>query len=111
MVCIYNGILYSHQKKQNLAICNDIDGTRGYYEQNKSIRERQLLYDLSDMRNLRGNVEGLGARDGENETRRDLEETNHKRLLISQNKLRVAGEWGRVGIVWLGDGHWGGYVV
>ena len=30
-------------------------------------------------------------------------ETNHKRLLISQNKLRVAG--------WLGYGHWGGYVL
>ena len=30
-------------------------GTRGYYaEQNKSIRERQLSYDLFDMRNSGG---------------------------------------------------------
>ena len=37
-------------------------------------------------------------------------ETSHKRLLISQNKLRVGG--GReVGRGWLGYGHWGGYVL
>ena len=44
-------------------------------------------------------------------------ETNHKKLLISQNKLRVAG--GRYGEGmevwvwrrWLGYGHWGGYVI
>lgn len=37
-------------------------------------------------------------------------ETNHKRLLISGNKLRVAGEeeGERDGVA--GDGHWGGYV-
>ena len=36
--------LLSHQKNErNLAICNDVDGTRGYYaKRNKSIRERQL---------------------------------------------------------------------
>ena len=46
---------YAVIKKGSLAICNDMDGTRGYYaEQNKPIRRRQLLYDLSDMRNLRG---------------------------------------------------------
>ena len=37
-------------------------------------------------------------------------ETNHKRLLISQNKLRVAGGR-RVRRGWLGYGHWGGYVL
>ena len=37
-------------------------------------------------------------------------ETNHKRLLISQNKLRIAGGRG-VGIGWLGYGHWEGYVL
>ena len=84
MVCIYNGIICSHQKKRNLAFCNDMDGTRGYYaEQNKSMRERQLSYDLPDMKNLRGNMRGLWGREG-----------NHKRLLISQNKLRAAGGGG-----------------
>ena len=34
---------YAAIKKRNLAICNDMDGTRGYYaEQDKSVRERQL---------------------------------------------------------------------
>ena len=37
-------------------------------------------------------------------------ETNHKRLLISQNKLRFAvGR--RVGRGQWGYGHWGGYVL
>ena len=40
--------ILSHQKGLNFAICNDMDGTRGYYaERNKSIRERQLSYDLT----------------------------------------------------------------
>ena len=39
-------------------------------------------------------------------------ETNYKRLLISQNKLRVAGGGGGIGgMGWLGYGHWGGYVL
>ena len=49
-------------KERNLAICNDVDGTRGYYaERNKSVRERQLSYDLSDMRNLRVRAGGRGG--------------------------------------------------
>ena len=28
---IYNGILLSHQKEWNLAICNNMDGARMYY--------------------------------------------------------------------------------
>jgi len=52
VVYIYNGILCSHQKNRNLAICNDVDRTRGYYaKRNKSIRERHVSYDLTDMRN------------------------------------------------------------
>ena len=37
-------------------------------------------------------------------------EKNHKRLLISQNKLRVAGGRG-VGREWWGYGLWEGYVL
>ena len=44
-----------------------------YAEQNKSIRNRQLSYDLPDMRNLRGRVVRLGGREGKNETRWDRE--------------------------------------
>ena len=58
----WNGILRSHQKKWNLAIYNDVDGTRGYYaEQNKSIRERQFSYGLPDMRILRIMAGGRGG--------------------------------------------------
>ena len=51
-----------------------MDGTRGYYaERNKSIREKQLSFELPDMRKLRGNVGGLGGREGKDETRWDQE--------------------------------------
>ena len=41
VVYIYNGILLGDQKEWNLAICNNVDGTRVYYaKQNKSVRER-----------------------------------------------------------------------
>ena len=51
-------IYYSVIKKLNLAIYNDVDGTRAYYaKQNKSIRERQLSYDLTHMWNLRNKTE------------------------------------------------------
>ena len=50
VVSVYNGIL---------AICKDVDETRQYYaKQNKSIRERQLSYDLPDMRKWRCNMGG-----------------------------------------------------
>ena len=52
-------------KPQNLAICNDMDGTRGYYaKQNKSIRERQLSYALTDIRNLRNKTEDHRGKEG-----------------------------------------------
>ena len=42
------------KKAQNLAICNRMDGTRGYYaKQNKSVREREISYDFTHMCNLR----------------------------------------------------------
>ena len=66
MVYIYNGILCSHQEKRNLAICNEVDGTGGYYaKRNKSVRERQISHDLSDMKNLRGKAGVWGGGGGE----------------------------------------------
>ena len=56
-----------------------MDGTRGYYaERNKSIMERQLSYDLPDMKNLRGRVGGVGV--GKEKMKQDGigKETNHK---------------------------------
>ena len=31
VVCIYNGILLSHQKEWNNAICSNMDGTSDYH--------------------------------------------------------------------------------
>ena len=47
-------ILLSHEKEWNLAICDNMDGPRGYYAKwNKSNRERQIPYDFTYMCNLK----------------------------------------------------------
>ena len=52
-IYIHNGIL-AIKKEWNLAICNHMDGTREYYSKwNESVRERQSLYNLTHMCNLR----------------------------------------------------------
>ena len=53
-VCVYthNGVLLGNQKEWNLAICNCVDGTEGYYAV-KLVREGQVSYDFTHMRNLR----------------------------------------------------------
>ena len=49
-----NGILLSHKKEWNLVICNNMDGTGGYYAKwNKSDRERQIPYDFTHIWNLK----------------------------------------------------------
>ena len=64
-IYIYNGILLSHQKQWNLAICSDVDGARMYYaEQNKSVRERQISYDFTHMWNLRNLTDDHKGREG-----------------------------------------------
>ena len=65
-----------------------------YAKQNKSIRERNILYDFTCMWNLRNKTDEHTGRRGGREERK----TNHKRLLTRENKLRVDG--GR----WVGDG-------
>ena len=50
----YNGILLSHKKEWNVAICSNMDGHGGHYAKwNKSDRERQILYDITYMWNLK----------------------------------------------------------
>ena len=54
VVYMYNGILHSHEKEGNLAICNNLDGSWGHYaEWDKSDRERQIFYDVNFMWNLK----------------------------------------------------------
>ena len=50
VVHIYSGILLSHNKEQNNAICSDMDGPRDFHtEWSKSDRERQISYDIAYM--------------------------------------------------------------
>ena len=54
MVHIYNGILLSHKKEWNNAICSNMDATRYYHTKwSKSERERQIPYDITYMWNLK----------------------------------------------------------
>ena len=48
---VYNGILLSHKKEQNNAICSNTDGPRDYHT--KSDRERQISYDITYMWKLK----------------------------------------------------------
>ena len=54
VVHVCKGILLSHKKERNDAICNDIDATGDYHTKcGKSERERQIPYDIACMWNLR----------------------------------------------------------
>lgn len=54
MVYAYNGILFGHKKEGNFAISKNIDGPWGCYAMwNNSVSERQTLYDLTYMHNLK----------------------------------------------------------
>ena len=48
MAYIHNGILLSHKKEWNFAICSDMDGFGEHYAKwNKSNREIQIPYDIT----------------------------------------------------------------
>ena len=82
------------KRKRNLAICNYVDGTRGYYaEWNNSIRERQLSYDFIRMWNLRNRKEDHRGREGKIKQDEIREGDQPSKTLLTQgNKLRGAGE-------------------
>ena len=47
VVYIYNGILLSHKKEQNFAICSNMDGLGGHYSKwNKSEKTNTVWYHL-----------------------------------------------------------------
>ena len=50
-VFIHNGILLSHKKEWNNAICSNMDRTRDYHIMWKT--ERQISYDITYMWNLK----------------------------------------------------------
>ena len=52
-VYIHNGILLSHKREQNNAICSNMDETRdSHTEWSKSESERQIAYDITYIWNL-----------------------------------------------------------
>ena len=54
VVYIYNGILLSHEKEWNNAICSNMDGPRDCHTKwNKSDRKRQTTYNIAYMWNLK----------------------------------------------------------
>ena len=52
VVYIYNGILLSHKKEGNHAICDNMDRSQGIMLSEINQTERQILYKLSYMWNL-----------------------------------------------------------
>ena len=46
-----------HKKEWNIAICNNVDRPRDYHNWVKSDRERQMLYDITPMWNLKNNAD------------------------------------------------------
>ena len=56
VVHMYNGILLSHKKEWNNAICSTMDGFREYHTKwTMSDRERQISYGIPYMCNLKRN--------------------------------------------------------
>ena len=48
VVHVHNGILLSHKKEWNNAICSNMDGPRDYHTKwSMSDRERQTSYDIT----------------------------------------------------------------
>ena len=53
-IYIHIGHTLSHRKEGNLPICDYMDGPLGYYaEWSKSDRERQIVYELTSLWNLK----------------------------------------------------------
>ena len=54
VVYIYKVILFTHKKEWSLIICNNMDGSKEYKAKwNRPVRERHLLYDVTQIWNLR----------------------------------------------------------
>ena len=89
VVPIHNGVSFSHKKKTNPTICNNMDGPTGYYAQgNKPDRERQLPNDFTHMWSIR--------------TKKKLKEQNSSRITEPMNGLTVTKGKGTVEDGWEG---------
>ena len=83
VVYIHNGILLSHKKEQNNAICSDMDRTRdSHTELSKSERGRQIPYDITYIWYLIH-----GTNEPSHRRRTDLE----KRLVVAKGEGEAVG--------------------
>ena len=56
-LCIFNGILHSHKKEWNSAICNNMGRPRKHYPQWNALNtERRIFYDIIYTWNLKNNT-------------------------------------------------------
>ena len=84
VVYIHNGILLSHKKEQNNAICSNMDGTRDSHTKwSKSEREKQIPYDITYIWNLIYST---------------FESSTEKKLMDMENRFVVAE-----GVGWTGN--------
>ena len=83
VVQIYSGILLSHKKEWNNAICSNMGGPRhSHTKWSKSRRESQILYNVIYMQNLKYDANELIYKT----------ETQTQRLTDTENRLAVATE-------------------
>ena len=51
---MYKGILFGHKKEDSAAVCNNVNEAWEHYaKQNTSEKERQILYDITYIWNLK----------------------------------------------------------
>ena len=82
--------------KRDFTICNDMDGTRGYFaQQNRSVRETQLYY-FTRVEFKKQNKESSG-KGGKNKMKPE-KKANGKRLFLNHRKPTEG--WGAAGRQW-----------
>ena len=85
MVHMYNGILHSHKKEWNNAICSNMDGPRDYHTKwSKPDTERKIPCDITYMWNLKNDTNELIYK-----TERDSDIEN--KLTVTKGESRVGG--------------------
>ena len=88
VVHIYNGILLSHKREQNNAICSNMNGPRNCHtEWNKSDTEREISDDITYMWNFFKAYKWTYLQ-------------NRSRVMDVENKLMVTRGYGGGGINW-----------
>ena len=57
VVHLHSGILIGHKKEENLSLCNSMKGPGDHYTKwDKPVRERQVSYALTHVRNLKNKI-------------------------------------------------------